>query len=244
MLTKYAAVILLMFVAVVQGQAQEALQQPQLAIDRIRKTVTFIRLNCSKGNQVHDVRGTAFFVVYPEKRLGEKAGFGYLVTNRHVALCWDDEGRAMKVNSVKLWLNRRHPSDGRFSQEVVLNPNGNLQWILPPDESIDLAVVPMLPDNNQFDFMPIPTSSFASKDELVKESIGVGYQMFFTGFFYQFPGTRRIEPIVRQGIIAMMPDELIPFVGQPAHLYLADVHVFGGNKAHDFPKSTCFFRLF
>ena len=28
----------------------------------------------------------------------------------------------------------------------------------------------------------------------------------------------------------MMPDEQIPFVGQPRHLYLADMHVFHGNS--------------
>ncbi len=28
----------------------------------------------------------------------------------------------------------------------------------------------------------------------------------------------------------MMPDEEIPFVGHPEHLYLADVHAFGGNS--------------
>lgn len=39
-----------------------------------------------------------------------------------------------------------------------------------------------------------------------------------------------MQPIVRQGIVAMMPDEKIPFVVTPEKLYLADVHVFGGNS--------------
>ena len=39
-----------------------------------------------------------------------------------------------------------------------------------------------------------------------------------------------MEPIVRRGIIAMMPNEKIPFVGTPEKVYLADLHVFHGNS--------------
>jgi hypothetical protein len=70
----------------------------------------------------------------------------------------------------------------------------------------------------------------ATKDVLEANRIHEGEPLSFAGFFYQFPGFKRIEPIVRQGIIAMMPDEQFPLVGHPQHLYLADVHAFGGNS--------------
>ena len=71
---------------------------------------------------------------------------------------------------------------------------------------------------------------FATKDVLERGHIHEGEPVFFSGFFTQFPGTKRTEPIVRQGIIAMMPDEEIPFVGLARRLYLADMHIFGGNS--------------
>jgi hypothetical protein len=47
-----------------------------------------------------------------------------------------------------------------------------------------------------------------------------------------------MEPIVRQGIIAMIPGEKVPFVNMPERLYLADLHAFGGNSG-----SPAFFNL-
>ena len=48
---------------------------------------------------------------------------------------------------------------------------------------------------------------------------------------FQFAGERKIQPIVREGVLAMMPDEEIKTTLQkPGHLYLADVHAFHGNS--------------
>lgn len=66
---------------------------------------------------------------------------------------------------------------------------------------------------------------------LATEKIAEGDPVLFAGFFYQYPGQKKIEPIVRQGIIAMMPDEeLTTTLGRLGQVYLADVHVFGGNS--------------
>ena len=225
---------------VATGQAQNPPPQsttpPQAApptdpaITQIRKSVTFIRLRCRDGNQEVDVRGTGFFVVYPDSRLGAAGAFGYLVTNRHVALCWNDLGQPMQVESISITLNRKQPEGGNFAQEAFLNEHGNAPWIVPEDASVDLAAIPLLPDPNQFDVKEIPVSLFASSELLKQQEIVEGEPVFFAGFFYQFPGTKRMEPIVRQGILAMMPSEKIPFVGISERLYLADLHAFGGNS--------------
>lgn len=76
----------------------------------------------------------------------------------------------------------------------------------------------------------LPITMFATKDVSEQHHIHEGEPVLFSGFFTQFPGTKRMELIVRQGIIAMMPDEQIPFVGLPRHLYLADMHAFHGNS--------------
>jgi len=53
----------------------------------------------------------------------------------------------------------------------------------------------------------------------------------FDGHCYQFPGAERVQPIVRQGVLAMMPDEAIPtpLQNKPGHVYLVDFHAFDGN---------------
>jgi hypothetical protein len=176
------------------------------------------------------VRGTGFFVSYPEPRLGKDQSFVYLVTNRHVALCWDDSGAPMIVESVSIRLNQRNGTNDESAVDLQLGPGGNLPWFLPTDGSIDLALLPVLPDQNKYDYKIIPSSIFAGRDVLEEQRITEGEPVFFAGFFYQFPGVTRMEPIVRQGIIAMMPHDRIPFVNAKENLYLADLHVFGGNS--------------
>ena len=69
-------------------------------------------------------------------------------------------------------------------------------------------------------------------EEVVKaDGISEGDPVIFTGLFVQMPGLLKLEPIVRQGSIAMMPDEPIgTTLNKPGSLYLADIHVFGGNS--------------
>jgi hypothetical protein len=91
--------------------------------------------------------------------------------------------------------------------------------------------MPLAPDYQRYDYAPIPASLFAKREVVETERIGEGDPVEFTGFFYQYPGQKKMEPIVRQGILAMMPDEeLDTTLGKPGRLYLADVHVFHGNS--------------
>jgi hypothetical protein len=136
----------------------------------------------------------------------------------------------MQVESISLRMNRKEAEGGNFAFDSSLNDHGNAPWVLPEDDSIDLAVLPVAPDVARFDFKTVPFTWLATSDLLSKHRITEGEPVFFAGFFYQFPGTRRIEPIIRHGTIAMMPYENIPFVGHAEKVYLADVHVFGGNS--------------
>jgi hypothetical protein len=132
-----------------RGQTQTAPQATtasdtkpsESAITQIRKSVAFIRLTCTESDKTYESRGTGFFVAYPDPRfVGEFRSFTYLVTNRHVALCWDHDGHPMQVTSVAVSLNLSSPVDGKFAVTVMLNPTGNIPWIVPADEAVDLAV--------------------------------------------------------------------------------------------------------
>jgi hypothetical protein len=200
-------------------------------VTQIRKAVTFISLSCTKGTERFTAKGTGFFVGYPVPGHPDLV-FPYLVTNRHVALCLDDSGRAMQVQSISIRMNRKTSENGNFSEDLVLNEHGNVQWVTPSDFSIDLAAfrITSPPNPDTYDFKWLPLKMLATSDLLVKNQVTEGESVLFAGFFQQFPGNKRMEPIVRRGIIAMMPEEKIPFVGTPEKVYLADLHVFHGNS--------------
>jgi hypothetical protein len=97
--------------------------------------------------------------------------------------------------------------------------------------TVDLAALPLLPSQDKYDYLSIPVSIFAPRDTVLSQSVSEGDSVVFTGYFFQFPGLRRFQPIIREGILAMMPDEKMQTtLGKPGNLYLADVHVFGGNS--------------
>jgi hypothetical protein len=203
------------------------LGQSAAMIPQLKKTVVFIQLECQDGDTLVDVRGTGFFVGYPDERLGKDLAFGYLITNRHVAMCWDRNGHPLLVRSIAIRLNRKNGS----SDTITLSTLGNAPWVLPTDESVDLAALGFMPNSNIYDYTSIPISLFGTKDILDAQGIGEGERILFTGFFYQFPGVTKVQPILREGVLAMMPDEkLRTTTGKVGSVYLGDVHVFGGNS--------------
>jgi len=106
-----------------------------------------------------------------------------------------------------------------------------MRWFFPTDEGVDLAVLPLAPDEARFDTLPINVDILATKDKIQSASIDAGDSVVFAGYFYQFPGEKKAQPIVREGVVAMMPDEeLKTTLQKPGHLYLADVHAFHGNS--------------
>jgi len=90
---------------------------------------------------------------------------------------------------------------------------------------------PLLPTGRSMKLNPTHSQCFLTQAEVEANNIGEGDSVLFTGFFYQFPGLKKFEPIVREGVIAMMPDEqLDTTLRKRGNIYLADVHVFGGNS--------------
>jgi len=94
-----------------------------------------------------------------------------------------------------------------------------------------LAVMPVIANEAKYDIQWVPESMFAMPDVIAAKGIAEGDPVLFAGFFYQYPGQKKIEPIVRQGILAMIPDEqLLTTLRKPGDIYLVDAHVFGGNS--------------
>jgi hypothetical protein len=204
-------------------------QQQQPATSLIRQTVTFIDVKFTKADKVWDSHGTGFFVFYPDQRLGENRGFVYLVTNRHVAQPEIDEGHIYPVISTHVRLNLRKKQNGQLSEDSALPSSA--RWHFPADKAVDLAATAYLPNEETYEVVYFPVSSFVTEDVVKSKGIAEGDSVLFAGYFYQFPGTERIEPIIRQGILAMMPrEEMQTTLHKTGLLYLADLHVFSGNS--------------
>jgi hypothetical protein len=195
--------------------------------NEVRNTVGFLRV--VYANQTKQITGTCFFVYYPDERLGKDRGFGYLVTNRHMAMPEIETETPQQVDRAVIRLNLKSAQNGKQSAEVAIDPAE--RWHFPEDPSIDLAVINLAPPDNIFDLQTVPISAIATKEVIQSRGISPGDGVVFTGYFYQWPGAKRIQPIVRQGVLAMMPDEeLDTTLRKPGHIYLADAHAFHGNS--------------
>lgn len=189
---------------------------------------------------VDQFRGTGFLVGYSDDRLkpptGEKTGsqyFRYLVTNRHVAQPGIDKGAPCRLVSSTILLN--HKSDATHTSVYVEADRIDkvLKWTFPQDESVDLAVTAIGFDQNQFDHIVIPSEQFVTDEDVKNRRIVEGDPVLFAGLFVQtFDQVHTLEPIVRSGTLAMVPDgELHTTLNnRMGHIYLADAHVFGGNS--------------
>ncbi len=136
---------------------------------------------------------------------------------------WDKDNHPREVRTLKVRVNA---NDGT-SRELDENPAA---WCVPADQSVDLAAMPVnMPDGLLIAVIPI--DNFATKDFMTSNQIAEGSPILLSGYFYQFPGERRFQSIVRQGILSMVPDEPVTTTtGKPGTVYLCDVHIFNGNS--------------
>lgn len=195
-----------------------------------RKLPLHIALSCKGDGQAapQPFAGTGFLVRIDVPPAGKDLAFYYLVTNRHVAECWDEKNHPQQVMSIGLRMNTQ---DGP-AVTLPLNSNGNANWLYPDDDSTDLAVTTFQPPFNfKPDFRVLGFDNFALRGSLRQHRIGEGSTVVITGYFLQFPGDRSFQPILRQGTLSMIPDEaMTTTTGKLGTVYLADVHIFGANS--------------
>jgi hypothetical protein len=216
------------FVCLTKGPAIAAPPPPDIA-----KAVTFIFLADDKGapriqNDAPIANGTGFFVIV-ENESG--AGFyGYLVTAKHVLK--DEKGEYFKRVFVR--INDRKEGSGFIAIDLVAS-GAQQNVFIHDDPTVDIAVVPALPNQSIFDFLAIPTSMMKSKEDFKKSTITAGSDVFFAGLFAPHYGDKINTPIFRFGRVAMITDDRFRWQepGKPAEmveLYLLETMSFGGNS--------------
>jgi hypothetical protein len=214
-----------------QSSPTTATAPPEPLLEQIRSTVAFLTVTYQDGSNVKGVVGTGFFIGVVDTRLGENKGFIYLVTNRHVAQPGIELGTTYPVSGVFIRLNLLAPREGiQLAQEQITLGN-EFHWLFPQDEAVDLAIMRIAPDQKIFSYRTISSGLIATSEQVKKGDIAVGDRVVFAGFFSSFPGQNRNEPIVRQGVIAMLPDETVrTTLNKPGQVYLAVLHAFHGNS--------------
>jgi hypothetical protein len=100
-------------------------------------------------------------------------------------------------------------------------------WVHPTDKTADVVVVPIGLQADA-DIKGVTVRDFVTQDDFTSKRVGVGDETFMTGLFTEAPGITRNMPIVRNGNIAMLPDEPIQTELGHANVYLVEARSIGG----------------
>lgn len=182
--------------------------------------------------------GTAFFVGVPSET--DPGGvYQYLVTAKHVL---EEAGvvfeKGVVTKSPTLYLRLNTKDGGRDDIKLAG------AWIPHDDESVDLAVLPIgPPEEDQFEAYYLPYQQTDPQDAKHKNMladeavvrnwrVGIGDEIRIVGPFTEHTGERRNEPIVRAGIISAMPQDKVVVkekgVIREVNAYIAEVRSIGG----------------
>jgi hypothetical protein len=187
--------------------------------------------------------GTGFLIAVADARIKAQpvtdaatvTGFTYLVTNRHVVQPGIDIGKPCKVPLASFMILDHQPDSAHPSAYAqTLRFDKATKWHFSTDDSVDLAVMMVPISTTDFDFARVPTTQFLTIDDMRNRTAVEGVPLLFSGLFIQLldEEIKSLEPIVRSGSLAMVPEGLLPTTMQrkPGHILLADAHVFHGNS--------------
>ncbi len=195
----------------------------------VKKIVTFIFVRDSRGEFVPN--GTGFFVGVKSKDVPELM-HAYLVTVKHVL----QDKSGSYYPSVFIRLNKKAGGAGMI--ELVLRGQNAVAIHMHEDSTVDLAVLPILPSTDVYEFKALPDDMLTTKESFKEADIREGDEVFFTGLFTSFFGAQRNYPVARFGRVALVTEEKIPWKNVMLDLYLIECQSFGGNSG-----SPVFFYL-
>jgi hypothetical protein len=194
----------------------EGVDALMLVPSEIRECIFFVCAHSSDGTLTP--MGTGFICSRP----AEGGRVMMLVTAKHVLIKAE---QASDDGAIYLRFNAR---SGNFAALKMSRDT----WLLhPTDETaIDVAVHPwttQIAAAVAFKAWPIEMS--ADEEFIQREGVGLGDEVLMVGLFVNHAGNRKNVPIVRQGLIAAMPEEPIYTENfGPIDAYLIEVRSIGG----------------
>jgi len=189
----------------------------------IKSVVAFIFISNEEGKLIPN--GTGFFVGV--KNPSSPNSFSvYLVTAKHVLF---KPKTTDFFNKVFIRLNKKN--GGSQIGAIPLIATGDQRNVFTHnDSSVDIAIIPFLPDQSKFDFKFLPDDMVTTKETYKELKIREGSDVFFTGLFTPYPGAERNYPVVRFGKVALVTEEQIDWQGKLMDLYLIEAGSYGGNS--------------
>jgi hypothetical protein len=233
----YPAIFFLALLLISPLSAQgQVLQSKPTSTPRTETTLSkaVVRITGTAEGLDAPLNGTGFIVSIPQPQLPGNLGIPYLVTNRHVAqaIVPDASGNPVshRILHMQAILNLKTAVNGTKVHEVPLPPDGTLRWHFPADASIDVAVIPFALDET-YDVTQLTPGLFFTEDLFASLRIVPGDKVMTCGYFVHYAGAHQFQPIVREGSLAMIPDDSMPVpIGGTAKIYLADLHIIPGNS--------------
>lgn len=202
--------------------AKPAMAMPPIPPE-LKSIVTFVFVEkIGRGLVPH---GTAFFVSVPHPKEADRA-FIYLVTAKHVLQ--DSETKSF-LSKISVRLNLEEGGTKLVSIPLVEEgPAKNI--FVHEDSTVDLVVIPCLPNEKMFEFKHLPSDYIPGKADFDNLEIREGSEIFFTGLFAPHIGSKKNYPISRFGRVAMISDERINWGGVDTIMFLTECPSFGGNS--------------
>lgn len=196
----------------------------------VKSVVTFIYIKNEEGNLF--ANGTGFFIGV--KNPSNSSFSVYLVTAKHVLY----KTNTMDfVDTVFLRINKKE-GGCEIGDIPIISEGEDKNIFLHSDSSVDIIVIPCLPDQSKYDFKFLTDDLVTTKEEFKELKIREGSDVFFTGLFTTYTGAEKNYPIVRFGHVALITDEKIEWQGKLMDLYLMEAGSYGGNSG-----SPVFFYL-
>jgi hypothetical protein len=80
-------------------------------------------------------------------------------------------------------------------------------------------------------YFPLSSEIVLTSETLEKQNVVPGDRVLTAGFFFAYAGLHQIQPILREGVLAMLPDgPMTTTTCKSGSVYLADVHITPGNS--------------
>lgn len=192
--------------------------------NQFKDTVGFVYALKTDGST--QAYGTGFFVGVKKPDATNNAHAVYFVTAKHVLKTPD---RQHWLPLVLLRLNKRDGSS-QFANIPLVTEGEKKTVFTHEDDSVDIAVIPALPDQSVYEYKFIPDSFLATTNDIKSLKISEGTDIFFTGLFTPYTGKEQNHPICRFGRVALLTDEKIDWDGKPSSLHLVETGAYGGNS--------------
>jgi Trypsin-like peptidase domain len=189
----------------------------------IKKITGFIYIKDSSGKFIKPI-GSCFFIKFSRSNKPQEQE-NYIVTAKHVLL---NDSNNKFYDTFYLRVN----SKNGYSQirTVALIPKEkNKNIFTHKDSTVDIAVVKYLTtQDDDIDFLD--QSHILSKEDYFLTAVSEGAETVFAGLFVNHPGKLQIQPIMRFGKIALIPNERIYTANGLSEVILIESDSYGGNS--------------